>query len=144
MTNSCPLDATVQPLCTNPRSRYWCIGLVLLIWAISWCLSVISFYIMWGVLPAGVDEWLWWPLLTSVISLPGSAGRLTLDLFSWVSPGGQRMFAGLTMVAFWPCYITLLVLWVRKGKLMHFAFFAAMSLFASIYWHILSVGMSGI
>lgn len=144
MKNPCSLDITVRQPSTNPTSWYRRISLVLLIWVACWCLSVVSFYNTWGVLPHGAGEWLWWPLITSVITLPGSASRLILDLFRGLSPCGQGIVFGLTMVAFWPCYITLLVLWVRKGKLTHFAFVVSMSLLASIYWHYLSIAASGV
>ena len=144
MMKPCSRDATIRQASTNPMP--WCgrIGVVWLIWVASWCLSVMSFYIKWGVLPHGVDEWLWYPLFTSVITLPGSAGRLIVDLFFWLPPGGQEAVSGLVIVAFWPCYITLLALSIRKGRLTYFAFVAAMSLAAFIYWHYLSIAATGI
>jgi hypothetical protein len=117
---------------------------LVLIWLACWFISVLSFYVQWGVLPQDQGEWWGYPLLTSPITLPASFGRVIRESFQWLPIGYSDVLAVVGAIAFWPCYITLLVLAMRIGRRKHFVFLGAMSLTASIYWHDLSVAASGI
>ena len=144
MTNPCSADARIHRPSTN--RAWWRAPIRPCVACMGRFLVFVGNVVLHSVRCASTwaDEWFGYPLVLSLITLPGSIGRLKLDLFSWLPPGGQVVVACLTTVAFWPCYITFLVLWVKKGNRTHFAVVAAMSLLASIYWHYLSIAASGI
>jgi hypothetical protein len=59
-------------------------------------------------------------------------------LFSWLPTGVSDFLAAIGAIALWPCYITFLVIALRTGKRKYFVFLGAISLLASIYWHVIS------
>jgi hypothetical protein len=119
---------------TATISRTARIVVILLIWTGGWLLSVGFFYHQWGRLPDGANEW-FGPLVTAVFVWPASFVVVLHDLFRWL-PGSVALILAL---AFWPCYISLLVLALKTGKPRYFVIMGALTASASIYWHHISL-----
>jgi hypothetical protein len=134
-----PTPTAQRPL--SPGAR---IAIVLVIWLVCPFVSVLSFYLHCGSLPQGIPEWVAYPLLAFPIMLPGSFGLIMKGLFGWLPAGFAMVPAALGFIAFWPLYVTFLVLALRTGRRRHFASLAVLSLLGSIYWHYLSVALSGV
>ena len=110
------------------------IVVLVLIWTGAWFVSVLCFHLNMGRAPKG-DELLWLPLTCFWFAWPVSFG-LILGL-PWV-PGDLPLIVWvISAIAFWPCYITFLVLALRTGKIRYFALLAAMNALSSYGWHLL-------
>ena len=130
----------------RPDTRPWRarMGTLGVIWLASYFVSVLSFYIRWGALPCGADEWWGYPLATAVVTLPASFGCTIQDVFQWLPTTASQTLGTIAMIAFWPCYIPILVLALRTGRRKYFACLAAVSLLASMNWHDLSEAAKGV
>jgi hypothetical protein len=112
---------------------------LLLIWGISWAVSVFSCRVQLGYLTSvELNLWSWtgfwfaWPL-----SFGGVLGGI------WLPSGLAKFVLIVCAISFWPCYLTLMVLALKTGKVLYFALLSAMNLFASVDWLYLTViGMS--
>jgi hypothetical protein len=128
----------------RPLSRRTTISVLLLTWGTSWLLSMLSFYHVYG--PWELDKkvpivtcfsnWVLYPVMVCPIALPVSTNRAITAMFGWLPVSVTWPLALVTSVAFWPVYITFLVLALRTGKRRYLAVPGAMVLFASTYWHI--------
>lgn len=141
-----------SPACTErrwalrPLPRRATISILLLTWVASWLLSMLSFCHVYG--PWGLDgdrqvpivtwfsDWVVYPVMVCPIALPISTDRAITAMFWWLPVGVTWPLALVASVAFWPVYITFLVLALRTGKRRYLAVLGAMGLFASTYWHL--------
>ena len=89
-------------------------------------------------------EWIAYPVMVCPFALPVSIHRAISAMFCWLPVGVTWPLALIAAVAFWPVYITLLVLALRTGKRRYLAVLGAMGLFASTYWHIECVEWAGV
>jgi len=113
-----PTDFADRGLPRPPRSAR--IRVLVLIWVVCWCVSVLSFHIQKGFLPHGVGELLVAPLLLCVVTLPLSFGGVILHVFRWLPASYEGTVMVLGAIAFWPCYVTFLILALRTGKWRYF------------------------
>jgi hypothetical protein len=117
------------------------IAILLAMWLGCPFVSVLSFYLHTGSVPVGTNEWIWYPLITSPITLPGSAGLVVYNLLEWL-PGDLAMLpASLAAIAFWPLYVTVVVLVLQRGTLRYLVLLAVLNLLASVYWHFISLAL---
>jgi hypothetical protein len=114
------------------------VALLFSTWAGGWFLSFGFYCHHWGKPPSGDDLWIA-PLATFLFLWPASF-VVTVGLLLWWLPTSVSGYLVLSLaILFWPCYITLLVLWFRRGRVRYLALLAAMTVPASIFWHHLTV-----
>jgi hypothetical protein len=65
-------------------------------------------------------------------------------LFHWLPVAISQFLVVSGAIAFWPCYVTLAVLWLRAGRIRYFSLLAGMSAPVFIYWHIASEAGMGV
>ena len=145
---------TEQRWALRPLARSATISVVLLTWVASWLLSMLWFHRVNGQWELYVDRevpigtwfsyWVVYPVAVCPIALPVSTNRAITAMFCWLPVSLTSPFALIASVAFWPVYITFLVLALRTGQRRYLAVLSAMGLFASIHWHVESMAWLGV
>jgi hypothetical protein len=119
------------------------VALLLATWGAGWLLSFAYYRYIWGEPPRGYDLWIN-PLTNFLFLWPASfAAELSL-LLSWLPTSVSGYLALFGGILFWPCYFTLVVMWLRTGRVRYFGLLAAMTVPASILWHHLTVVALGV
>jgi hypothetical protein len=78
-------------------------------------------------------------LTSSVAVVAASFAAVVLLVLWWLPTSVSGYVALFAAILFWPCYVTLLVMWLRTGRVRYLGLLAAMTVPASIFWHHLTV-----
>ena len=129
----------------RPLPRGATISILLLTWIASWWLSMLSFRSLYGGWELYVDRkvpigtwfsyWVVYPVAVCPLALPVSTNRVITAMLSWLPIAIASPLALIASAAFWPVYITFLVLALRTGKRRYLAILGGMGLLASTHWH---------
>jgi len=107
-------------------------------WGAAWLLSFTYYRYKWGQLPNGYDLWIN-PLTNFLFLWPASFAAVVVLVLWWLPTSVSGYVALFAAILFWPCYVTLLVMWLRTGRVRYLGLLAAMTVPASIFWHHLTV-----
>jgi len=105
-----------------------------------------EFYVNEGPVSFSVwfGRWVMYPVFISSFALPASFTKTIIEMLPRLPQAAISPLAMIIALAFWPVYVTFLVLAWKTRKRRYLVVLGGMMLFASIQWHDLCMGWLGI